>query len=133
MIGSVATLNGRQRNGLTMVNAVISSGQFEELVDELNLTPNIVPFHPPNLPLPYHIDGFVTLNRSPCRLEFSKALLGVHAPFDRSMVLFEDIVKVLHRSVPTTATQGPFLLYICDGCAVDRRQIRLDHARLRSC
>jgi len=55
---------------------VISSGQFEERVDELNLTPNIVPIHPPNLPLPYYIDGFVILNRSPCRLEFSKARLA---------------------------------------------------------
>jgi len=47
------------------------------------------------------------------------------------MVLFKDIVKVLHGSVPTTAAQGPFLLYICDGCAVDRGQIRVDDARLR--
>jgi len=47
------------------------------------------------------------------------------------MVLFEDIVKVLHWSVPTTAAQSPFLLYIGDGCAVDGRQIRVDDARLR--
>jgi hypothetical protein len=47
------------------------------------------------------------------------------------MVLFEDIVKVLHRSVPAMAAQGPFLLYIRNGCAVDRCQIRVDDARLR--
>ena len=41
--GSVATLSGPPEIGLTTVNAVISSGQFEELFDELNLTPNIVP------------------------------------------------------------------------------------------
>ena len=45
--------------------------------------------------------------------------------------LFEDIVKVLHRSVSTRAAQDPFLLYVCDSCAVDRRQIRVDDARLR--
>ena len=33
--------------------------------------------------------------------------------------------------MPTTAAQNPFLLYICDGCAVDGRQIRVDDARLR--
>jgi hypothetical protein len=43
------------------------------------------------------------LNRSPFRLELSKSLLGVHSAFDRAMALFEDIVKVLHRSVPATA------------------------------
>jgi hypothetical protein len=71
------------------------------------------------------------LKRSPCRLELSKPLLGVDSAFDRSMVLFEDIVKVLHRSVPTTTAQNPFLLYVCYGCAVDGRQIRVDDARLR--
>jgi hypothetical protein len=92
--------------GLTTVKALISSGYFEELVDELNLTPDIVPIRPPNLPLPYHIDGFVTVNRSPCRLEFSEALLGVHAAFDRSVVLLQNIVQVLHGSVPTAAAKG---------------------------
>jgi hypothetical protein len=46
---------------LTAVNGATSSGQFEELVDELNLTPNTVPVHPASLPLPDHVDGFVTL------------------------------------------------------------------------
>jgi hypothetical protein len=44
----------------------------------------------------------VTLNRSPCRLEFWETLLGVHPAFDRSEILLQDIVQVLHRSVPTT-------------------------------
>ena len=100
---------------------MISGSQIEGLVDELNLTPNIVPVHPPNLPLPYHIDGFVTLNRSPCRLEFSEALLGVHAAFDRAVILLQDIVQVLHGSVPTTAAKNSFLLDVGDGRAVDRR------------
>ena len=56
------------------VDVVISSGQFKELVDELNLTPNIFPAYPPNLPLTDHVHGFVALNRSPRRLEFSKGM-----------------------------------------------------------
>src|ERR1700682_4483283 len=98
-----------------MVDAASSGGQFEELVDELNLTPNISSAHPPNLPLPYYIDGFVTLNRSPCRLEFSEALLGVHPAFDRAVILLEDIVQVLHGAVPTTAAKDSFLLDVGDG------------------
>jgi hypothetical protein len=85
------------------VDAASSGGQFEELVDELNLTPNIFPAYPTSLPLPDHVHSFVTLNRSLRRLEFSEALLGVHPAFDRSVVLLENVVQVLHRSVPTTA------------------------------
>ena len=69
----------------------------------MNLSQNILPAYPPNLPLPDHVHGFVALNGSLCRLEFSEALLGVHAPFDCSVILLQDIVQVLHRSVPTPA------------------------------
>jgi hypothetical protein len=85
---------GSQELGGETVDAASSGGQFEELVDELNLMPNIVPIDAPNLPFPYHIDGFVTLNRSPCRLEFSEPLLGVHPAFDRSVALLENVVQV---------------------------------------
>jgi hypothetical protein len=52
------------------------------------------------------------LNRSPSRLEFSEALLGVHATFDGSMILFENVVQVLHGSVSTALAQRPFLLTV---------------------
>ena len=110
---------------------MISSGQFKERIDELNLTPNIFPAYPTNLPFPDHVHGFVALNRSPRRLEFSKALLGVDAAFDRSVILLQDIVQVLHRSVPTATAKNSFLLYVGDGRAVKRRPIRVDDARLR--
>jgi hypothetical protein len=70
-------------------------------VDELNLTKKIISCHPSNLPLPDHVDCFVALNRSPSRPEFSEALLGIHSTFDSSMILFENVVQVLHRSVST--------------------------------
>src|SRR3984957_11661384 len=75
--------------------------QIEKPVDELNLAKQVVSCHPSNLPLPDHMNRFVTLYRSPGRLEFSEALLGVHSTFDGSMILFENVVQVLHGSVPT--------------------------------
>src|ERR1035438_2788785 len=104
--------------------------QIEKAVDELNLTKKIISCHPSSLPLPDHVDCFVALNRSPSRLEFSKALLGVHSTFDGSMILFENVVQVLYRSVSTAVAQRPFLLGIGDRGAVYRRQIRVDHSRL---
>src|ERR1039458_4445965 len=75
--------------------------QIEKAVDELNLPKKIISCHPSSLPLPDHVDCFVALNRSPSCLEFSEALFGVHSTFDGSMILFENVVQVLHRSVST--------------------------------
>jgi hypothetical protein len=55
-------------------------------------------------------------------LEFSEALLGVHATFNGSMILFENVVQVLHRSVSIALAQRPFLLTVRDRGAVNRRQ-----------
>jgi hypothetical protein len=76
------------------------------------------------------MNRFVALNRSPGRLKFSEALLGLYSTFDGSMILFENVVQVLHRSVPTALAQRSFLLTVGNRGAVDRRQVRVDHSRL---
>jgi hypothetical protein len=101
---------------------VRSSCQIEKAVEELNLTKKVISCHPSNLPLADHVDCFVALNRSPSRLEFSEALFGVHATFNGSMILFENVVQVLHRSVSTALAQRPFILTVGDRGAVNRRQ-----------
>src|SRR5450755_3125090 len=109
---------------------LVSGCQIEKAVDELNLAKKVVSCHPSNLPLPDHVKPFVTLNRSSGRLKFSEALLGLYSTFDGSMILFENVVQVLHGSVPTALAQRSFLLTAGDRGAVDRRQIRVDHSRL---
>src|SRR5450759_945102 len=104
--------------------------QIEKGVDELNLTRKIISCHPSNLSLPDHVDCFIALNRSPSRLKFSEALFGVHSTFDGSMILLENVVQILHRSVATAVAQRPFLLSVGDRGAVYRRQISVDHSRL---
>ena len=89
----------------------ISCNHFEQLVDELKLLPNIRTAHPQRLPLPDHVHGLVSLDRSPRRVKFTKALLGFHASFDRTMILFQDVVHVLNRPVAATASQDSFLLH----------------------
>src|ERR1022692_456312 len=79
--------------------------QIEKAVDELNLPRKIVCCHPSSLPLPDHVDCFVALNRSPSRLEFSEALLGVHSTFD-------DIDDPLPECCSSTAPVG-----VNSGCA----------------
>ena len=101
------------------------------MVDELNLPKEIISCQPSNLSLPDHVDCFVALNGSPGCLEFSESLFGVHSTFDGSMILFEDVIQVLHGSVSATMAQCPFLLTVEDRGAVDRRQVGVDHSRLR--
>jgi hypothetical protein len=116
--GSVATFKGKQIIAWVLV---CSGYQIEKVVDELNLPRQIISWHPSNLPLPDYVDCFVALNGSPGRLEFSKALFGVHSTFDGSMVLFEDVIQVLHGPVSTTIAQRPFLLTVSDRGAVGQR------------
>src|SRR5713226_3329946 len=105
---------GSEESGGETVDAAGSGGQFEELVDELNLTPNISSAHPPNLPLPHHVHRLITLNGSLRRLEFSEPLLGVHPAFDRAMILLSRILfkyctgrcRQRRRSVPSFFISG---------------------------
>src|SRR3974390_3499922 len=87
--------------------------QPKKAVDE-HLSKKITSCHPSSLPLPDHVDRFVALNRSPSRLKFSEALLGIHSTFDGSMILFKNVIQVLHRSVSTAVAQRSFLLTVRD-------------------
>ena len=64
-------------------------------------------------------------------MEFPEALLGVDPAFDRTMILLEDVVQVLDRTMATAPPKNPFLLDGWDRRGVDGRQVRIDDARLR--
>src|SRR5262249_57391965 len=87
----------------------VSGRQIEQLVDELIRFTNIIAADPPRRPLPDHVHCFVSLNRSPGRLELTKVLLGLHSSFDGSMILLRILFKILDRSMSTAAAQK-FLL-----------------------
>ena len=106
--GCVATFQKRQESDWSSWPGSVSCRHLEQVVDELNLSPNIRTAHPPRLPLPDQVHGLVALDRSPRRVECTKPLLGLHASFDRSMILLHDVVQVLDRPVAATASQESF-------------------------
>ena len=110
-LGCVATFKNQQENDWLGRPGSVLCSHFEQLVDELNLLPNIRTAHPPRLTLPDHVNCLISLDRSPCRVKFTKALLGLHASFDRSMILLQDVVQVLDRPVTATVSQDSFLLH----------------------
>ena len=81
--GSVAILKSLQESNEPGIRVAILGSHLEQLFNKLNLTPNVIAPHPPNLPLPDHVHRFIALNRSPRRMEFSEALLGVDPAFNR--------------------------------------------------
>jgi hypothetical protein len=58
----------------------ISGIQIEELVDESDLTKDIIPAHPPNLPLPHYVHRLIALNRLLDRLKLPKSLCLAFTP-----------------------------------------------------
>lgn len=104
-----------------MIALAISSSQIEDLLDESDLTEDIAPAHPSDLPFTDHIHRLIALDGSPGRVELPKSLLGLNPSFDGSVVFLQNIIQVLHGPVPTTGAKRPFLLYIGDGRTVDRR------------
>ena len=72
------------------------------------------PLSAPHLTLPNHVHRLITLNHSSRSLEFTKPWLSVHSPFDRAMVLLEDVVQTIrnrwwhrpNRSPGTGSTSG---------------------------
>ena len=99
-MGCVETFKKQQENDWLGRPGSVSCNHLEQLVDELNLSPNLRTAHPLRLPLPDHVHCLISLDRSPRRVEFTKALLGFHSSFDRSMILLQDVVQVLGRPVP---------------------------------
>ena len=86
---------------------------------------------PARLPLADHVHRLVSLYRSPSCVELAKALLGLHSSFDRSMILLQDVVQILDRSMAAAAAQGSFRLHCGNRRAVEAGLISVDDAGLR--
>jgi hypothetical protein len=129
--GSVASFGTEQESREKTSFPGNSGGHFEEFVDEPILSPDTtMPAQPPHLAFPNYVHCLIALNRSSRSLEFAEPLLGVHSPFDRPMVLLDDVVQILDRSIAAPAAKHFFLLCVCDGRAVDRRQISVNDTGL---
>ena len=84
--------------------------QSEDLIKESD-QPQHIPFgQPPHLAFPDHVHCLISLDRPPRPVKGSEPLAGVDPSFDRSMILFHQIVQVRTRTTPTPTTQFALLL-----------------------
>jgi len=84
-----------------------SMQEAEQFVDELELALDIMARQPTDLPLPHPVHRLIAVDRSACRAERAQSLFGVHALLDIAVVLFNDVVEVLHRPGPAATANHP--------------------------
>ena len=87
---------------------VASDCNLERPIYEMELADNLTDAHPPGLPLPNRMHGFVTLDRAVGSSERAEALARPHSPLDGPMILLQDVIKVLHRPQSTSTPQRAF-------------------------
>src|SRR5690349_21498719 len=107
-----------------------SGRQIEQLVDELILLANIMVAHPPRLPFSEHVHRLIAFDRPPRCPELAKVLLSLDASFDRAMILLQEVVQILDRSMAAAATQDSFCFRSGNRRAIEPRSIRVDDTRL---
>jgi hypothetical protein len=64
-------------------------------------------------------------------LELAKALLGLHAVFDRAMIPLQDVVQILDRPILAMAAQGSFHFHYCNRRVAEAAPIGVDDTGLR--
>jgi hypothetical protein len=86
------------------------SAQAEDLIEEQDQSQHIPFGQPPHLAFPDHVHYLVSLDRPPGAVKGSEPLAGVDPSFDRSMILFHDVVQVRTGTTATPTTQFALLL-----------------------
>jgi hypothetical protein len=86
------------------------SAQSEDLIEEQDQSEHIPFGQPPHLAFPDHVHYFVSLDRPPGAVKGSEPLAGVDPSFDRSMILFHDVVQVRTGTTATPTSEFALLL-----------------------
>src|ERR1700704_5019063 len=104
-----------------------SSRNLEQSCNEIEAALNLTEPYSSCLPLSDRLHRFVSLDRSPSSPKGPKALARPHSPLDRSMVLFQDVVQVLHRSQLASPPQRAFGFQLFNDWRVRGIFIHIDH------
>ena len=86
------------------------SAQSKDLIEEQDQSQHIPFGQPPYLAFPDHVHYLVSLDRPPGAVKGSEPLAGVDSSFDRSMILFHDVVQVRTGTTATPTSEFALLL-----------------------
>src|SRR5438270_8719572 len=82
-----------------------SGGESEDALDEADLLGNIALCQPSNLSFADHVHRLIALDRSFCTGERAEAEARIDPPFDRTMILLDNIVEIRHHAAATSLAE----------------------------
>src|SRR5262252_8994301 len=86
------------------------SAQSEDLIEEQDQSQHIPFGQPPHLAFPDHVHYLISLDRPPRAVKGSEPLAGIDPSFDRSMILFHNVVQVRTGTTATPTSEFALLL-----------------------
>src|SRR5271165_2185796 len=86
---------------------------------------------PARLAFADHMDRFVAGDRAPSSPEGAKMLACAYPALDRPMILFQNVVEILHRSMPAILLQSLFGFEPHDGRWITGVLVGVDDPRVR--
>jgi hypothetical protein len=107
------------------------SAQSEDLIEEQDQSQHIPFGQPPHLTFPDHVHYLVSLDRPPGAVKGSEPLAGVDPSFDRSMILFHDVVQVRTGTTATPTSEFALLLQFRHDLGIRGVAVDVDHPGAR--
>src|ERR1700731_684266 len=77
------------------------------------------------------MNRFVAGDRTPSSPERTKMLACANPTLDRTVILFQDVIKILHRSVLTVLLQNTVGFELNDGWRISSVLVGIDYPRYR--
>src|ERR1700759_827993 len=103
-----------------------SLGESEDDLDEVKLARDITLCQPSNLPFADHVHRFIALDRPLGARKRAEAQTRVDPPFDRTMILLDNIVEIGNDTAATSPAERviPFQFVNHSGIGVT---VHIDH------
>ena len=99
--------------------------------DERHL-PSDIPFaHTSDLSLPDHVHDLISLQGSPCRFQGKEAHSRLDQPFEKAMVLFDQVIQVFDLSEFDLLGKDSSGFELCHGFGIGGMLVDIDHTRSR--
>ena len=128
--GSVASLE--LRRSLAIASAKLDRHRAEQAENEAVQQNNPATRSTfARLAFAHHMDRFVTGDRPPSSPERAKMLACTYPALDRPMILFQDVIEILHRSMPAIILQRLRGFEPHDGRWITGVLVGVDHPRCR--
>jgi len=101
--------------------------QAEGLGDKAILGDDVSPLRMEKLTLADHVHDFVAPQRSPCRVKGAESQSRLHAPFNRSVILLDDVVQILARTQRADLGEDTFVTQGMEGAGIGGIVVNVDH------